>query len=190
MKRLTINRARELGKDMNSCESATMSESDAGVCPMCKHPVYDGIKHDCAAWSRRVNGGEPYNGTPFGWAFRTGSGCWYWSMGTVGLEREDAADRARQYARDGYGPAQVAKVWIDVPPDGSPIDALAIIERAEEMYGDNIPEVIVPEEGPIICCDKDDVEELQAGLDAVWHAWIAKHGTKAVFVADDGAEDA
>jgi len=169
---------------------AIMSESDGGFCPMCKHPTYDGIKHDCAAWSQRTSANEPYNGTPFGWAFRTGSGAWYWSMGTIGLTREDAAERARQYARVWpKEPAQVARIWIDVPPGGSPIDALAVIERAEEMYGDNIPEVIVPEDGPIISCDKDDVAELQAALDAVWNEWIAKHGTEAAFVADDEAED-
>lgn len=62
-----------------------MPESDEGLCPTCKHPVYEEIKHDCAAWSRQPGAG--------GMSPRTGTIlrlCAEVVRGAAGLDDDDA----------------------------------------------------------------------------------------------------
>ena len=132
---------------------------------------------------------EPYNGTPFGWAFRVGSGSWSWSAGATGLERRDAAERALMHQGHPDEPAQIARVWVDVPPGDSPIDVQIVLEHAEESYEDE-PEIGIPEDGYIIHCDAEDVRRLQVALDAVWREWMRGRSTAAYYVAEDEVEDA
>ena len=106
-------------------------------------------------------------------------------MGSKGYSRQEAEECALQYLYDERQEVFVAPVRINCKPDASPIDAFAIVNRAEGMLSD----CVAPINGPVIDCDNGDVRKLQADLNRVWDNWISDFVSHAAIVDKEKEEE-
>jgi len=165
-----------------------MPASDEGFCPRCKHPIYDGIKHDCAAWSQpamldcpecetpaipasSVIGGRPAWTEDDAEVWCPGCGCLLHVFLTGDCQGSQWCEaRVSEYSGRDWRRAIEGALGVDEVPDEHTPDFMAEAVLAQREIGNKR-----------ICQDERDV---LGSAFAIAHSWHISNGVEPLEAAE------